>query len=86
MLSVQPTTNKHTHMSSLNKVMILGRLGMDPDVRYTQSNTPVANLSVATTERYKDRNGQMQEQTEWHRLVAWGAKAEVCQNYLNKGD
>ncbi|HMB97743.1 MAG TPA: single-stranded DNA-binding protein [Balneolaceae bacterium] len=72
-------------MSSLNKAMIIGRLGADPEVRYTQSNTAVANMSVATTERFKDRNGELQERTEWHRVVAWGRTAEVCQQYLKKG-
>ncbi|CAN5179004.1 hypothetical protein BH23BAC3_BH23BAC3_29840 [soil metagenome] len=72
-------------MSSLNKAMIIGRLGADPEVRYTQSNTAVANLSVATTERYKDKNGEQQESTEWHRIVAWGRLAEICQEYLKKG-
>lgn len=72
-------------MSSLNKAMIIGRLGQDPEVRYTQSNTAVATLSVATTERYKDRNGELQENTEWHRVVAWGRLAEICQEYLKKG-
>lgn len=72
-------------MSSLNKAMVIGRLGADPDVRYTQSNTAVANMSVATTERYKDRNGELQENTEWHRIVCWGRLAEICQQYLKKG-
>lgn len=72
-------------MSSLNKAMIIGRLGQDPEVRYTQANTAVATLSVATTERYKDRNGELQENTEWHRVVAWGRLAEICQEYLKKG-
>lgn len=72
-------------MSSLNKVMIIGRLGADPDVRYTQSNTAVANMSVATTDRYKDRNGELQENTEWHRVVVWNRLAEICQQYLKKG-
>lgn len=72
-------------MSSLNKAMIIGRLGQDPEVRYTQSNTAVATLNVATSERYKDRNGELQESTEWHRIVAWGRLAEICQEYLKKG-
>jgi single-strand DNA-binding protein len=72
-------------MSSLNKAMIIGNLGADPEVRYTQSNTAVANMSVATTERFKDRNGELQERTEWHKVVAWGRTAEVCQQYLKKG-
>lgn len=72
-------------MSSLNKVMLIGRLGQDPEVRYTQSNTAVATLSLATSERYKDGNGEQQERTEWHRVVAWGRLAEICQQYLHKG-
>lgn len=72
-------------MSSLNKAMIIGRLGQDPEVRYTQSNTAVATLSVATSERYKDRNGEQQESTEWHRVVCFGRLAEICQQYLKKG-
>ncbi|MEX2455864.1 MAG: single-stranded DNA-binding protein [Balneolaceae bacterium] len=72
-------------MSSLNKAMIIGRLGADPEVRYTQSNTAVATMNVATTERYKDRNGEQQENTEWHRVVAWSRLAEICQEYLKKG-
>ena len=73
-------------MSSLNKAMIIGRLGDDPELRQTQSNTSVATLSVATTERYKDRNGEQQEKTEWHRVVAWGKLADICDQYLKKGD
>lgn len=72
-------------MSSLNKAMIIGRLGQDPDVRYTQSNTAVANMSIATSERYKDKSGEWKEKTEWHKVVAWGRTAEVCQEYLKKG-
>jgi len=65
--------------------MIIGRLGQDPDVRYTQSNTAVANMSIATSERYKDKSGEWKEKTEWHKVVAWGRTAEVCQEYLKKG-
>lgn len=72
-------------MASLNKAMIIGRLGQDPDVRYTQSNTAVANMSIATSERYKDKSGEWKENTEWHRVVAWGRTAEICQEYLKKG-
>lgn len=72
-------------MGTLNKAMIIGRLGQDPEVRYTQSNTAVANLSIATNERYKDGTGEWQERTEWHKVVAWGRKAEICQQYLTKG-
>lgn len=72
-------------MSSLNKAMIIGNLGQDPEVRYTQANTAVATLNIATSERYKDSNGEYQENTEWHRVVAWGRTAEICQQYLTKG-
>ncbi|MEX0778310.1 MAG: single-stranded DNA-binding protein [Balneolales bacterium] len=72
-------------MSSLNKAMIIGNLGADPDVRYTQSNKAVANLSIATTEKFKDSNGELQERTEWHRVVVWNRLAEICQSYLKKG-
>ncbi|HKJ30950.1 MAG TPA: single-stranded DNA-binding protein [Balneolales bacterium] len=72
-------------MSSLNKAMLIGRLGADPEVRYTQSNTAVATLNVATNERYKDSNGELQEKTEWHRVVAWGRLAEIAQQYIKKG-
>jgi single-strand DNA-binding protein len=72
-------------MSSLNKAMIIGNLGQDPEVRYTQSNTAVANLSIATSDRYKDKSGEWKETTEWHKVVAWGRTAEVCQEYLQKG-
>lgn len=69
----------------INKAQIIGRLGQDPDVRYTKSNKAVAALSIATTEKWKDRNGQLQERTEWHRAVAWDRTAEVAQEYLKKG-
>lgn len=72
-------------MSSLNKAMIIGRLGQNPEVRYTQNNTAVATLSIATSERFKDSNGEKQERTEWHRVIAWGRLAEICDKYLNKG-
>lgn len=65
--------------------MLIGRLGQDPEVRYTQSNTAVATLNLATNERYRDSNGEYQDKTEWHRVVAWGRTAEVCQQYLTKG-
>ncbi len=65
--------------------MIIGNLGQDPEVRYTQNNTAVANMSVATSDRYKDNNGEWQERTEWHRVVAWGRLAEIAQQYLKKG-
>lgn len=72
-------------MGNLNKAMLIGRLGADPEVRYTQSNTAVATMSLATSERYKDANGELQESTEWHRVVAWGRLAEIVQQYAKKG-
>ena len=71
---------------SLNKAMIIGNLGSDPEVRSTSSGTRVATLSVATSRRWNDRSGQQQERTEWHRVVAWEGLAEVCERYLSKGD
>lgn len=72
-------------MSNLNKVMIIGRLGKDPEVKYTQAGQAVASMSVATSEKWKDKNGEQQERTEWHRVVAWGKLAELCGEYLKKG-
>lgn len=72
-------------MSSLNKVMILGRLGQDPEMRYTQNQTPVVNLSVATSEYRKDNVGEKNEFTEWHKIVVFSKQAENCQKYLSKG-
>lgn len=72
-------------MSSLNKAMLIGNLGQDPEVRYTQSNTAVATMSIATNERFKNSNGEWQERTEWHRVVAWGRLAEIVQQYVKKG-
>jgi len=73
-------------MASVNKVILIGRLGKDPDVRYTQSGTAVANFSIATSEEWKDKNtGQKQSKTEWHRIVAWRKLAELCSEYLQKG-
>ncbi len=70
---------------NLNKVMLIGRLGRDPEIRYTKSGGAVANFSLATTDTWKDREGQKQERTEWHNIVAWGPKADFAQNYLKKG-
>lgn len=70
---------------SLNKVLLIGRLGRDPDLRYTASGQPVANFSMATDESYTNKEGQKVERTEWHRIVVWGRQAEFCGNYLTKG-
>jgi single-strand DNA-binding protein len=72
-------------MASVNKVILIGNLGRDPDVRYLPSGEAVANLSLATTDKYKDKSGQMVERTEWHRIALFGRQAEVCGEYLKKG-
>ena len=69
----------------INKVILIGNLGADPEIRYSQDGTPVATFNVATTERWKGQDGQMKEQTEWHRIVAWRRLAEICGEYLSKG-
>ena len=70
---------------SVNRVILVGRLGRDPETRYTGSGQAVANFSVATDESYKDRNGERQKRTEWHKIVVWGKQAEIAQQYLKKG-
>ena len=70
---------------SLNKVILVGNLGNKPDVRSLQSGDKVANLSIATSERWKDRDGNQQERTEWHRVVIFGRTAEVAERYLDRG-
>ena len=72
-------------MGSVNKVILVGNLGADPELKYTPSNRPVCNLSVATNEVWKDKGGQKQERTEWHRVNVWGEQAENCSKFLAKG-
>ncbi len=72
-------------MASVNKVILIGNLGADPEVRYLPSGEAVANLRIATTENWKDRDGNKQEATEWHRVSFFGKVAEVCSQYLKKG-
>lgn len=69
----------------VNKVILIGNLGADPKVSYTQSGTAVATLSVATNRRVKDKDGNFQDETEWHRVIVWDKAAEFCGNYLSKG-
>jgi single-strand DNA-binding protein len=69
----------------MNKAMIIGNLGNDPEIRYTQKGAAVATFSIATTEKWKDENGAQQEHTDWHRIVAWKGLAEVCGDHLKKG-
>ncbi len=70
---------------SVNKVILVGRLGQNPEVRYTPSGAAVANFSVATNESWVDKQGQKQDKTEWHKVVVWGKLAELCNQYLAKG-
>jgi single-strand DNA-binding protein len=73
-------------MASVNKVILIGNLGRDPELRYTQGGQAVANFTLATTERFSGRDGgERQERTEWHRITAWGRTAELCAQYLSKG-
>ncbi len=72
-------------MASFNKIIVVGYLGRDPELRYTPDGTPVCNFSVATTERRKDRNGEMQDVTTWFRVNVWRRQAEVASQYLKKG-
>jgi single-strand DNA-binding protein len=70
---------------SVNKVILIGRLGKDPEVKYTPSGAPVARFTLATDESFKDRSGEQQRRTEWHAIVAWNKLAEICGEYLSKG-
>ncbi len=72
-------------MASVNKVIIIGNLGRDPEMRYMPSGDAIANLRIATTDKFKDRNGDMQEATEWHSVAFFGKTAEICGQYLKKG-
>ena len=72
-------------MANLNKVMLIGRLGQDPEIRYTQSGSAVANVTIATNDYWTDKQGGKQERTEWHSLVLWGKLADLAQSYLKKG-
>jgi single-strand DNA-binding protein len=72
-------------MASVNKVILVGNLGRDPELRYIPSGQAVANFSLATSDRWRDKEGNNQERTEWHRIVVWGKSAENCAQYLQKG-
>jgi single-strand DNA-binding protein len=73
-------------MAGVNKVILIGNLGKDPEIRAVEGGRKVANFSLATTESYKDRNGERVEQTEWHNIVFWGPVVEVIEKYLKKGN
>ena len=70
---------------SVNKVILVGNLGKDPETRYTGAGQAVCNFSLATNETFKDKNGERQKRTEWHKIVVWGKTAEIAQQYLKKG-
>ena len=72
-------------MASLNKVLLIGNLGKDPEVRYTASGTAVASFSLATSEKFKNKEGEWEERTEWHNVTLWGRLAEIAGEYLAKG-
>jgi len=72
-------------MASVNRVILIGNLGRDPEIRYTQGGEPIANFSLATNEAWTDRSGQKQERTEWHRVEVFGKAAQVVRDYLTKG-
>jgi single-strand DNA-binding protein len=72
-------------MASVNKVILIGNLGKDPELRYTPSGQAVATFSIATTDKWRDKDGQLQERTDWHNIVLWGRQAELANEYLKKG-
>jgi single-strand DNA-binding protein len=72
-------------MASINKVILIGNLGADPEMRNTPSGQPVTTLRLATNERWTGKNGEQNERTEWHRVIVWGKQAEICNEYLRKG-
>ena len=72
-------------MASLNKVMLIGNLGQDPEVNYTAAGQTVARFTIATTERFKNKAGEQEDRTEWHKIVAWGKLAEIVRDYVEKG-
>jgi single-strand DNA-binding protein len=76
---------RRENMSGVNKVIVVGRLGKDPEMRHTNSGQGVCTFSVATSENWKDKSGEKQEKTEWHRVVTWSRLAEICSEYLKKG-
>jgi single-strand DNA-binding protein len=83
MTPLYPT--EQPNMASINKVILIGNLGRDPELRYTQGGSAVTNFTLATNEKWKDKDGNNQERTEWHRIVVWGRSAENCAQYLQKG-
>src|SRR5262249_11800739 len=83
--ATQPTESGTLMPKSVNKVILIGNLGKDPEIKYTPSGVPVAKFSLATNERYKDKAGEWQDRTEWHNIVAWQRLAEIVGEYVKKG-
>ena len=84
-MKARATTERPNMASGVNKVILVGHLGADPDLRHTQSGAGVCELRVATNETWNDKSGQRQERTEWHRVVVWGKLGELCSKFLSKG-
>jgi single-strand DNA-binding protein len=83
---VNDESQRRTGMArGVNKVTLIGNLGADPEMKYTAGGTAICKFRIATTEKFKDREGNQQERTEWHRIVAWAKLAEICGQYLSKG-
>src|SRR5712675_1820980 len=82
---IQSLFNQHYSMRGVNRVILIGNLGKDPDVQFLEGNIGVAKFSLATTETFKDRSGKLVSQTEWHTVVLWRGLAELAQKYLHKG-
>jgi single-strand DNA-binding protein len=80
-----PTREDHDMAKSVNKVILIGNLGKDPELKHTSSGTAVATMTVATNERFKDKSGEWQDRTEWHNVVLWQRLAEIATEYLKKG-
>lgn len=85
LLCIMETIHQQEVGKMVNKVILIGRLGKDPDVRYTPEGTMVTNFNLATDEQWRDKNGEKVQRTEWHKIVTWGKLAEICGNYLVKG-
>lgn len=81
----KPEERGRSRENGVNRVILIGRLGKDPEVRFTQTGTAVCNMTMATSETWKDKNGEKQEKTEWHKIVVWGKSGEACGQYLTKG-
>ena len=81
----QSNTSKTDNMRGVNKVILIGNLGRDPEIQFIDGTTPMVKLPLATTETFKDKNGNLQSQTEWHNVILWRGLAELAQKYLHKG-